>query len=320
MYWDYNYLAELVKQGKIRQRQMQGVVADQITEVLFDILQYTEQLRRSSLLPLTYKRIPTDIIDTADSTLVLISASNLCSVAMQTWEAWCQAGLADYSPNLAPVIRQAMELRQQTSAVAYRNLISLADGHWTFRDLALKLKQSLVSLTQSIKPYIEQGLIGLMEVEDFKESFQPVMMNHPQPPPGTIPTSKVQPQSSSPLVAYIDDSQSDSLKMNRILTQAGYRFISIQDSMKALLILLEHKPDLIFLDLVMPVANGYEICTQIRRVSVFKDKPVIIVTNNDGIVDRVRAKMVGASGFLAKPIDKELVLRTVQRYLAMVHD
>jgi chemotaxis family two-component system response regulator PixG len=104
--------------------------------------------------------------------------------------------------------------------------------------------------------------------------------------------------------------------MSRILTQAGYRFINIQDPVKALPILLEHKPALIFLDLIMPITNGYEICGQIRRTSVFKDTPVIILTSNDGIVDRVRAKMVGSSGFLAKPIESEKVLKVLQRHLA----
>jgi chemotaxis family two-component system response regulator PixG len=79
--------------------------------------------------------------------------------------------------------------------------------------------------------------------------------------------------------------------------------------------LIENKPDLIFLDLVMPIANGYEICTQIRRVSLFQTTPVIILTSNDGIVDRVRAKMVGSSGFLAKPIEREKVMTIVERYL-----
>jgi chemotaxis family two-component system response regulator PixG len=85
---------------------------------------------------------------------------------------------------------------------------------------------------------------------------------------------------------------------------------------QALPLLLEHKPDLIFLDLVMPITNGYEICSQIRRISVFQDTPVIILTSNDGIVDRVRAKMVGSSGFLAKPIGREKVLTILHKYLA----
>lgn len=103
--------------------------------------------------------------------------------------------------------------------------------------------------------------------------------------------------------------------MGRILAPAGYRFINIRDSIQALPMLLEHKPDLIFLDLLMPVANGYEVCAQIRRVSSFRNTPVIIITSSDGIVDRVRAKIVGSSGFLAKPIEPGKVLSVVQQYL-----
>ncbi|MUG97520.1 response regulator [Scytonema sp. UIC 10036] len=132
-----------------------------------------------------------------------------------------------------------------------------------------------------------------------------------------IPPSagRLQPGKESPLIAYIDDSRSDSLKMTYILTKSGYRCITIQESVSALTTLLENKPSLIFLDLVMPIANGYEICAQIRRVSALNNIPIIIVTSNDGIVDRVRAKMAGSSGFLAKPIAIEKVLKILQKHL-----
>jgi CheY-like chemotaxis protein len=52
-------------------------------------------------------------------------------------------------------------------------------------------------------------------------------------------------------------------------------------------------------------------------MSVFQDTPVIILTSNDGIVDRVRAKMVGSTGFLAKPIGREKVLSILQKYLVL---
>jgi len=81
--------------------------------------------------------------------------------------------------------------------------------------------------------------------------------------------------------------------------------------------LLEQRLSLIFLDLVMPIANGYEICAQIRRTSIFKDMPVIIVTGNDGIVDRVRAKIVRSTDFLAKPIDTNKVLTILQKYISI---
>jgi DNA-binding response OmpR family regulator len=99
--------------------------------------------------------------------------------------------------------------------------------------------------------------------------------------------------------------------MQQICAHAGYRFISIQDSFKALPDLISNKPDIIFLDLGMPIVNGYEICSQIRRVSILKDIPVIILTGRDGLIDRMRAKVVGATAFLTKPIDIEEIVTTL---------
>ena len=85
--------------------------------------------------------------------------------------------------------------------------------------------------------------------------------------------------------------------------------------MRAIAVLLSRKPDVIFLDLIMPNTNGYEICTQLRKLSFFKNTPIIIVTGNDGIIDRVRAKMAGSTDFISKPINQEIIVETVQKYL-----
>jgi CheY-like chemotaxis protein len=93
------------------------------------------------------------------------------------------------------------------------------------------------------------------------------------------------------------------------------QFIGINDPLRAIAILLARKPELIFLDLVMPNANGYEICGQLRRLSIFKHTPIVILTGNDGIVDRVRAKMVGSTDFLGKPVNPDQVLSTILKYI-----
>lgn len=123
------------------------------------------------------------------------------------------------------------------------------------------------------------------------------------------------PKSNAPTIIYIDDSPADSRAMSQIIEGAGYQYTNIPDPLQALPLLIELKPALIFLDLVMPIANGYEVCAQIRRMSAFKDIPVIIVTSNDGIADRVRAKMVGASGFLGKPIQSQKVTKVLRKHL-----
>ncbi|MEQ9483653.1 response regulator [Coleofasciculus sp. F4-SAH-05] len=317
-YQDYESLATQAKQGQIPLGQMAALVEGHTSEVLFDIIQAGEKQNYHSGMYLSYRVIPQDSIDLG---WVVVRAERVWQQVFQDWQAWQQAGLADISPNLAPKILQADQLRQQTSPSAYRNLTAFADGTQTLRDLAVKLKQSPLPLTHSIAPYIQKNLIGLIEVEDLKRSILPrKLVEDKSYENGKLTSRKPsRPSSSSKsanvVIAYIDDSKIDTQMMGYILEEGGYKFVSIQDSVQALVKLLENKPDLIFLDLVMPVANGYEICSQIRRVSVFQDIPVIILTGNDGIVDRVRAKMVGASGFLPKPITQQKVLSTLQKYL-----
>ena len=79
--------------------------------------------------------------------------------------------------------------------------------------------------------------------------------------------------------------------------------------------LIRNKPDFIFLDLLMPITNGYEVCEQIRKTPRLKDIPVIILTGKDGLVDRMRAKIVGATGFLGKPVNAESVIKMLDKYL-----
>lgn len=122
-------------------------------------------------------------------------------------------------------------------------------------------------------------------------------------------------RSNAPTIVYIDDSPADSRAMSQIIEGTGYQYTNIPDPLQALPLLIELKPALIFLDLVMPIANGYEVCAQIRRMSTFKDIPIIIVTSNDGIADRVRAKVVGASGFLGKPIQSHKVTKALKKHL-----
>lgn len=317
-YQDYESLDKQVKQGQIPLGQMAGIVEGHTSEILFDIIQAGEQQNYHAGIHLSYRVIPQDSIDLG---WVVVRAEQVWQQVFQDWQAWQQAGLSDISPNLAPKILRTDQLRQQTSPSAYRNLTAFADGTQTLRDLAVKLNQNALPLTHSITPYIRKNLIGLIEIDDLKASILPrktVDNKHqdngksPSPPPSVSSSSS---KSSKGVIAYIDDSRIDTQTMGYILEDAGYKFVSIQDSVQALVKLLENKPDLIFLDLVMPVANGYEICSQIRRVSVFQDIPVIILTGNDGIVDRVRAKMVGASGFLPKPITQQKVLSTLQKYL-----
>ena len=117
------------------------------------------------------------------------------------------------------------------------------------------------------------------------------------------------------LIACIDDSISACKNLELFLTQQGYRSYGVQDPLKIMTTLIKHKPDLIFLNLLMPMANGYEICQQIRRIPSLQDVPVVILTEKEGLFDRMRAKVIGANEFLSKPVAHADIQRVLGKYL-----
>jgi CheY-like chemotaxis protein len=309
-HWGQRALAELVQQGRVSQEQFASVTAGSLVEILFDAMQQGFCRRNGQPIQLTYRPLPQE----AASMSLRIQPDPIWRQAQHTWDAWQQAGLSNWSPNWAPVIWDSEELRRQTSLAIYHNLTTVVNGDRTLRDLAVKLKQPLIPLTLSLIPYLRKGLMGLVEVSDL--SCDGSMGGTVRSAHSSVPFA-TQVRSSSPLVAYIEDSRFDCVAMNQILSRAGYRFINVRDPLQVLPILVEQNPALIFLDLIMPVTNGYEVCAQIRRMSAFQNTPIIIVTSSDGIVDRVRARLVGSSGFISKPIEPEKVLPVLQSYLPL---
>ncbi|TAF52683.1 MAG: response regulator, partial [Oscillatoriales cyanobacterium] len=115
-------------------------------------------------------------------------------------------------------------------------------------------------------------------------------------------------QSYAPLVACIDDSVEICHQMQHLVTEAGYRCLTITDPLQAVSQLIEHQPQFILLDLVMPVIGGYELCKQLRRVKMFETIPIVVLTSRSDTIARLRSTMVGATGFLSKPLNPETVL------------
>ena len=291
--WEYRLLSLWLDQEKIDREQADSIIKSTIIEVLFDITQAIEvfcEVVKDNLL---------------STRLSLIDAEQVIEESSKLWTAWQQAKIADRSPNLAAVIRQPEVLKQKTSPQVYQNLTQLLDGEHTLRDLSVRMKRDLVTVTRSLLPYVQLGLVQLVKVNDI-------------PPP--VPTSIANKLSNNVvahriLIACIDDSPAICQAMENVVTNAGYQFVSEQKGLRAIAMLLSRKPDLIFLDLVMPNTNGYEICSQLRQLSYFRYTPIIILTGNDGIVDRVRAKMVGSTDFINKPVQEDLVVETINKYL-----
>ena len=291
--WEYQLLSAWIDRGKISRQQATKVIKATVVEVLFDI---------ARAISISYETRNDNLLTTR---LILIDAEQAIEEVTRLREAWQSAKVADRSPDLAPVISRPEELRNKTSAQVYQNLLELLNGQQTLRDLSIRMKRDVVTVTRSLLPYIQLGLVQLVSIDDL-------------PAPASIPMAqKLFKTKTSPglTIACVDDSPNVCQTMERIVTEAGYQFVSEMDGLRAIAVLLSRKPDLIFLDLVMPNTNGYEICSQLRKLSYFKDTPIVILTGNDGIIDRVRAKIVGSTDFVGKPAKPKQILDIIDKYV-----
>lgn len=295
--WEYQLLSSGVEQQKITREQAAKIITTIVTEVLFDISQITQ---------VSFQVKPENL---SVPQLVLLDPGQVITEIQQIWQNWQQAKIAGLNPNQAPVIKQPAQLQQQVSAAVFQNLTKLLDGQRSLRDLGAAMKRDVMDVTSSLLPYIQSGLIELVDLADFAA---------PVAAPASPGSSQAPATMQRALIACVDDSPLVCQSLEKILTTAGYQFLAIQDSLRAIATLLTRKPNLIFLDLVMPNTNGYEICSQLRKVSTFRDTPIIILTGNDGIIDRVRAKMVGATDFLSKPVDAQTLLQVAKTHLSQI--
>jgi twitching motility two-component system response regulator PilG len=116
-------------------------------------------------------------------------------------------------------------------------------------------------------------------------------------------------------VMVIDDSNTIRRSAEIFLLQAGMQVILAEDGFDALSKIADHKPDIIFVDIMMPRLDGYQTCALIKQNQKFKSTPVIMLSSKDGLFDRARGRMVGSDEYLTKPFTKDELLNAVMTYV-----
>jgi twitching motility two-component system response regulator PilG len=113
-------------------------------------------------------------------------------------------------------------------------------------------------------------------------------------------------------IMVIDDSSTIRRSAEIFLGQAGYQVVLADDGFDALAKMNDHKPALIFCDILMPRLDGYQTCALIKKSAKFHTTPVIMLSSKDGLFDRARGAMVGSDAYLTKPFTKDSLLKTVR--------
>jgi signal transduction histidine kinase/ligand-binding sensor domain-containing protein/DNA-binding NarL/FixJ family response regulator len=118
-------------------------------------------------------------------------------------------------------------------------------------------------------------------------------------------------------VLIVDDVPQNRIMLMDALMPLGFEILDAENGQECLDMLDDVKPDLIVMDVMMPVMNGWEVTQRIRRLPELTDVPIIIVTASTTKEDETKSYAAGANAFLPKPIEHDALFRTIGELLSL---
>jgi twitching motility two-component system response regulator PilG len=290
---EYGCLWALLERRRLQPEQARELLETMIRETLFELL----GLHQGTFIfemgePLT-------------PTLMAWEPMPLVTAVAQQVQEWKQFYPQLRSPDQCPVIVDAAALQQALPSATATALIAYAAQRLSLRQLAHALNRDLLTVAKAIAPCMARGWMSLTPW-----------------PPSPMAAKVVPPLAMPALVAdigarivCIDDAVTIGEVIVGMLTPRGYQVTPINDPVAALSQVFGLAPQLILCDIAMPQLDGYELCAMLRQSSQFHQTPIIMLTGKDGFIDRVRAKMVGATDYLAKPFGEDELVMLLEQYL-----
>ncbi len=113
----------------------------------------------------------------------------------------------------------------------------------------------------------------------------------------------------------IDDSKTIRRTAETLLKKVGCEVVTATDGFDALAKIADNKPDIIFVDIMMPRLDGYQTCALIKNNKDFRSTPVIMLSSKDGLFDRAKGRIVGSDQYLTKPFSRDELLGAITTHV-----
>ncbi|MBM0741065.1 DUF4388 domain-containing protein [Phormidium sp. CLA17] len=298
---EYSYLWALMENHTLTPAQGRSIIQSMVHETLFD------------LLSLHHGTFIFEIGQPLSPQLTAFEISPLLTHTMKQVQRWKQFYPYIYSTEQCPIITNVGVLQDALSNRTFNKLSKFADGKTTLRQIGRYLNRDILTVAQAIYPYIQQGVLQLTSPEATVQNARKE----------NELTRRVSDHSRfemrPPKIVCIDDGVAVRETVKHILTQQGYDAIAIGDPLEALSSVFQIIPDLILCDITMPELDGYEVCAMLRTSTLFRQTPIIMLTGKDGFIDRVRAKLIGATDYLTKPFGENELLMLVESYIGSAY-
>lgn len=283
--WEYQLLCQGIADNKITLEKARTIISSSIQEVLFTVLSSTDLNSNWAV-----KKQPT-----IPSRNLLLKSEEVLAPVQQILAQVQQLDLSQLAPNLVPILNPAFTAKVSPAIVKF------FQGKHSIWDIAAEVKRPVTQMLNVLVPLYKQGWVELQTVADLS------------PPIPSSDSAKL----TDFLIACIDDSAVMCQTLEKIIAPAGYRVLKIQKALEEMSALVKSKPDLIFLDLMMPEVNGYTLCNFLKQTAIFENIPIIILTSSEDAFDRSMTEVAGAAGFINKPPKQDVVLEILKQYLPL---
>ena len=295
---EYGYLWALMENHLLTPAQGRSIMQSMVQETLFDLL----SLHQGSFV--------FELGPPLAPQLMTLEIAPLVAQIMKQVQEWKQFYPHFQSPEQRAVLADSVALKEALPETTYATLDHYVDGETSLRQVARYLNRDILTVARAIYPYVQRGWIQLLQATA-EEAFS-----------GSAPKLRSrdlglwQPL-KAPRIVCIDDGATVRATVEAILNLYGYDVATIGDPVQALSMMFKLKPDLILCDIAMPELDGYEICAMLRKSTAFRQTPIVMLTGKDGFIDRVKARMVGATDYLTKPFGENELLMLLEKYVGL---
>ncbi|MEH2206313.1 MAG: response regulator [Nostoc sp.] len=286
---EYAYLWSLLERNIIDPKIAGSIIYGLVYETLFDLL----SLRQGNFIFHQGAALAPQLNTYEIAPLVTKITKQL--------QQWKQLYPHIQSPEQLPVLSDKVQLQSSLPEATVNKLQHWADGKTSLRQLARHLNRDILTVAKAIYPYVQQSWLQLVYSETNHSDTHTGSGELKEKPMGRI--------------VCIDDAIAIGETINSILQPQGYEAIALTNPLEALSLVFQLKPDLILCDIAMSELEGYEVCAMLRHSTAFRLTPIIMLTGKDGFMDRVKARMVGATDYLTKPFTDTELLMLVEKYI-----
>lgn len=117
-------------------------------------------------------------------------------------------------------------------------------------------------------------------------------------------------------ILIADDEPNILISLEFLMKREGYAVVLARDGQEALEAVLRERPDLVLLDVMMPIKSGFDVCHEVRANEAVKDTPIVMLTAKGRDTDVAKGLALGASAYMTKPFSTRELVQKVQSLLA----